>query len=133
MKITTEQKQKVNKIAKKYGLKLVLLFGSHASGKTHKKSDLDIAVLGNRAIDFKKQISLINELSGIFGKEIDLSVINIANPLLLFQISKSSLIIYGDKRDYFKFKLNAFHRYNDYLYFIKKLEGTLHKKLVLSL
>lgn len=129
MNIDREKKQMINKIAKKYGLKLVLLFGSHASGKTHKNSDIDIAIMGNKKINFKKQIGLINEISGVFGKDIDLSIINTANPLLLFQISKNSQIIFGNKSDYFEFRLKAFHRYNDYLPFFK-MEAVLNKKFI---
>lgn len=129
MKITREQKQGINKIAKKYGLKLVLIFGSQVSGKTHKESDLDIAVLGNKTLVFEKQLSLNNKLSVIFNKNVDLSIINTANPLLLFQVSKNSQLIFGNRQDYFQFRLNAFHRYNDYLPFFR-MEEVLNKKCI---
>ncbi len=129
MKITREKKQKINKIAKKYGLKLVLLFGSFANGKTHKDSDLDIAIMGGKKIDFEKQIKLANNFSQIFKRDIDLSIINTANPLLLFQISKNARIIFGSELDFYKFRLHAFHRYNDYLPYFK-MEEDFNKKFI---
>ncbi len=45
MEVSTEQQQKLELVASKYHLKLILLFGSVVSGKQHPRSDLDIAVL----------------------------------------------------------------------------------------
>lgn len=129
MRISKEQKQRIAKIAKKHGLKLVLLFGSFAKGTAHKNSDIDIAVLGEKKIDFKKQLRLANKLSTILKKDVDLSIINTANPLLLFQISKHSKIIFGNHRAYFEFRIHSFNRYNDYSPFFK-MEATLNKKFI---
>ena len=54
MELTKEQKEKIRKIAEKYHLKLVLLFGSFANGKHREDSDLDIAVLGSREVFFNE-------------------------------------------------------------------------------
>ncbi len=129
MKISTEQKQKVNKTAKKYGLKLVLLFGSFASGKTREDSDLDIAVLGRKRIDFKRQIDLINDLSDIFKKNIDLSVLNNANPLLLFESTKNPALLFGKADNLANLRIYAFHRYNDYKPYFE-MENKLNKRLI---
>ena len=57
VKISKSQKLKIAKIAKKFQLKLVVIFGSFAMGKNRKDSDLDIAVLGSREVSFNEQIS----------------------------------------------------------------------------
>ncbi len=129
MIISKEQKKKVNKLAKKYGLELVLLFGSFANGKAHKNSDLDIAVLGEKNISFEEYLDLTGELSKIFHKNIDLAVLNEANPLLLFQVSKDSILLHGSPGDFMEFKLYAFHRYNDYEPYFK-MERQLSKRLI---
>ena len=109
MKITNPptggQKLKIAKIAKKFQLKLIIIFGSFANGKFRKDSDLDIAVLGFKEVSFNEQIKLTNELSLIFNKNIDLSVLNRANPLLLFQVSQNPVLLYGSRPDFLKFKL----------------------------
>lgn len=129
MKITKEQKLKIAKIAKKFQLKLVLIFGSFAMGKNRVDCDLDIALLGNKEIAFKSQISLTNELSKVFNKNVDLSVLNQANPLLLFEASKSPILLYGNRSDFLKFKLYAFKAYHDYAPYFK-LENNLNKKII---
>ncbi len=123
------QKLKIAKIAKKFQLKLIVIFGSFVSGKNRKDSDLDIAVLGSREVSFKEQISLINELSQIFNKNIDLSVLNRANPLLLFQASKNPILLYGSREEFLKFKLYAFNAYNDYAPYFE-MEKNLNKKII---
>ena len=88
---------KISKIAKKFHLKLAIIFGSFANGKNRADSDLDIAVLGLKEVSFKDQVSLTNELLQIFKQNVDLSVLNQANPLLLFQASKNSILLCGSR------------------------------------
>ena len=129
MEIIKDQKLKIDKIAKKFQLKLIVIFGSFANGKHKKDSDLDIAILGLKEISFNKQISLTNELSLIFNKNIDLSVLNRANPLLLFQASKNPILLYGNRQEFLKFKLYAFNMYNDYAPYFE-MEKNLNKKII---
>lgn len=129
MNTVKDQNLRIAKIAKKFQLKLVIIFGSFANGKNRADSDLDIAVLGLREVSFSEQISLINELSQIFNKNIDLSVLNKANPLLLFQASKNSILLYGSREEFLKFKLYAFNVYNDYAPYFE-MEKNLNKKII---
>ncbi len=129
MEITRSQKLKIGRIAKKFQLKLIVLFGSFANGKNKESSDLDIAVLGSREISFDKQINLINELSLVFNKNVDLSILNKTNPLLLFEASKNSILLYGNKEEFLKFKLCAFNAYNDYAPYFE-MERNLNKKII---
>jgi predicted nucleotidyltransferase len=126
---TGGQKLKIAKIAKKFQLKLILVFGSFASGKNREDSDLDVAVLGAREISFAEQINLINEFAGIFHKNIDLSVLNRANPLLIFQASQNSILLFGTREEFLKFKLYAFKSYNDYAPYFE-MEKNLNKKII---
>ncbi|MDP2709260.1 MAG: nucleotidyltransferase domain-containing protein [bacterium] len=129
MKITSDQKLKIAKIAKKFELKLVLIFGSFANGKNRYDSDLDVAVLGFKEVSFDEQIGLTNKLAQIFNKNIDLSVLNKANPLLLFQVSKDPLLLYGSREEFLKFKLYAFNTYHDYAPYFA-MEKNLNKKII---
>ncbi|HAT74356.1 MAG: hypothetical protein US30_C0018G0002 [Candidatus Moranbacteria bacterium GW2011_GWF2_36_839] len=129
MLILKKQKLNTAEIAKKYKLKMVIVFGSFASGKNRKDSDLDLGVLSEKEISFETQITLINEFSQIFKKNIDLSVLNRANPLLLFEASRNAVLLFGNQKDFFEFRLRAFHAYNDYQPFFK-LENELNKKII---
>ena len=125
------QKLKIAKLAKKFELKLIIIFGSFANGKNREHSDLDIAVLGLKEVSFNEQISLVNELSKILNKNIDLTVLNKANPLLLFEASKNSILLYGSGKEFLKFKLNAFKAYHDYTPYFA-MEKNLNKKIISS-
>jgi len=129
METTPIQKKKLTYLAKKFQLKLAVVFGSFAIGKQRKDSDLDIAVLSVKSIPLKVQIDLINELSLIFNKEVDLTILNNANPLLLYQVSKNPILLYGDRRELLKFKLNAFKTYHDYAPYFE-IERKLNKKII---
>jgi len=129
MEISNLQKLKIAKIAKKFHLKLIVVFGSFASGKNRVDSDLDIAILGIKEISFSEQINLINEFSRVFNKNIDLSILNNVNPLLLFEVSKNSILLYGSREDFLKFKLYAFKVYNDYTPYFE-MEKNLNKKII---
>ncbi|MBI4812271.1 nucleotidyltransferase domain-containing protein [Candidatus Falkowbacteria bacterium] len=131
MKLNSKQKQELRKIAEKYKLKLIVLFGSLARRKEREDSDMDIGVIFKDGVkvDFNKEIDLISNFFKIFQKEIDLSVLNKANPLLLREASENAILLYGGEKDFFNFKLYAFHRYNDYLPFFK-LEEKLNKKII---
>ncbi|MEK7130059.1 MAG: nucleotidyltransferase domain-containing protein [Patescibacteria group bacterium] len=103
----------VKKLAQKYGLFLVILFGSQATGKIHKKSDVDIAFYSDKKMSLydiaKTQIEFEQALK--VGK-IELVDLRNAPPLLLKEIAKNSALLY--ERDVFafsRFKIYAFKRY----------------------
>jgi len=123
------QKLKIAKIAKKFQLKLIIIFGSFANGKNRKDSDLDVAVLGAKEVTFKEQIDLTGELSRLLNEDVDLSVLNKANPLLLFEASKNSILLYGQRQEFLKFKLYAFNAYHDYAPYFE-MEKNLNKKII---
>ena len=94
------------------GLQLVLLFGSAASGKTHKKSDLDLAFLFNTPVDL---LSLTNKVIRLMHSDaIDVIDLRHASPLLKFTASKNGLLIYEKTAGLFNsFYSFAFRMYVD--------------------
>lgn len=119
MAVSPEQKKNIAKIAKKYNLKLVLIFGSRISKKTHQESDLDIGILTKKVFSFKKHLSIISDFENIFHIQPDITTLNHADPLLLRKIIENSLIIYGKPRDFAEFKMNAFFQFCDYKPYFK--------------
>jgi predicted nucleotidyltransferase len=110
--LTFEQKETIAQIAQKYELQLILLFGSYASGKTHSKSDIDIAIKTKENFNFRLYSLILNELQRIFNIEkIDLSFINHADPLFLSHICKTAKLLFGKKQDLDELKMYAFRRY----------------------
>lgn len=96
-------------IAKKHNLKLIVLFGSQATGRVHEKSDIDIAVLGSKAISFDEKLKLIGDFSNVLKRE-DVEVVDLAtaSPTLLYVVVENGKTIYEEAPDAFlEWKLYA--------------------------
>ncbi len=117
MIITDKQKQQIEQTGKGHNLKLILLYGSYAKGRNQDKSDLDLAVLGEKAISFEEMLSIYRALEKIFGnkkeRELDIVSLHRADPLFCYQVAKGSQLLYGDLTDYNEFRAYAFTRYFD--------------------
>jgi len=129
MKITRELKQKTAKIAQKYHISLMIIFGSQTQRKTHPKSDIDIAVLPAktaRDISMKIYSDFLGDMEKIFpGVKVDIALIPLADPFLLDNIAKSGQLLFGKKIDFIKFQLRAFNRFQDYLPYFKLEEKSV--------
>ena len=115
MELDKKQKKELKRICKKYHLKMVLLFGSQISGQLNKESDIDIAVLPEKKIDFHQETMLNYELTRIFRTDkIDLVNLRTASPLLARQIIDHSKILYEIRSDIFsRYKLYVLQRYRE--------------------
>lgn len=103
-------------VAKKYGIRLLLRFGSSVTGKTHVRSDVDIAALLDRpTISFQEHGGLLHDLQRLFPeREVDLALINHADPLFLKKITDDCEILYGPVEELLRLKIYAFKRYQDH-------------------
>ena len=108
-----DKKRLLQKIAQKYSLELILLFGSMISGKTHRESDFDVAYSSSRDLDLEKEAKLIIDLAPIFKSEnVDLVNLKKASPLLLYAITKNCSVLYEKKPLSFAFlRAYAFKKY----------------------
>ncbi|MBI4333736.1 MAG: nucleotidyltransferase domain-containing protein [Chloroflexi bacterium] len=85
----------IQKIARKYKLRLLLLFGSRAEGESHSESDFDVAYLANRDLNLEQEARLIIELAPVFKSEnIDLVNLRRAPPLLFYAIMNKCQVMY---------------------------------------
>lgn len=132
MKENKKDKEKLQKIAQKYGLKLLLLFGSRAS-RTKKKflhgeSDFDVAYLAKKDLDLMDEAKLICDLMPIFKSEkIDLVNIKKALPLLFYSIFQNCQILYADNPLLFYYlRSYAFKKYIETKPLYKKRSNRLN-------
>ena len=77
------------------------LFGSHAEGRAHRESDVDVAVLLDRATHadsrdrFEARVALSSDLIGLLHcNEVDVVVLNDAPPLLARRIVREGLQVH---------------------------------------
>ncbi len=119
MKENKKDKEKLRKIAQKYRLRLLLLFGSRASKAKkkflHKESDFDVAYLAERDLDLMEEAKLICDLMPVFKSEnIDLANIKKAGPLLMRQIFKNhKILICKNLQVYYQYKIYAERKYDE--------------------
>lgn len=72
---------------------LAFLFGSFASRRIRRSSDVDIGVLFKTVPDMDAINDIIEELSPILQREIDLVILNQASPVLKMQILKNGILL----------------------------------------
>ncbi|HAM56987.1 MAG: hypothetical protein A2W08_03505 [Candidatus Rokubacteria bacterium RBG_16_73_20] len=106
----------LERIARTYGIRLLLQFGSTVTGELHPASDVDLAVLLERpAPTLAERAGLLHELQGLFpDREVDLAVLNRADPLFLKKVTDSCRLLHGEPAALQRLKLYAFRRYQDH-------------------
>jgi predicted nucleotidyltransferase len=108
-------------IAQKHGIVLVLKFGSSVTGRMHLRSDVDLAILLDRStITLQEHAELLQSLQPLFpDRELDLALINHADPLFLKKITDNCELLLGPPERLQALKLYAFKRYQDHRRFFE--------------
>ena len=112
--LTNKQNEKIRQIAKKYHLIFLVVFGSEAEGKLHKKSDLDLAYSASHELDYRREYELIQALRKILGGKIGKMEIELVNlrkisPLLMKNIAfKGKLLTELAPHSFARFQMYAF-------------------------
>ena len=100
MKEPNLEQSVVATISTQLEVQLVILFGSLATGKWDKESDLDIAVDAGRHLMVNEKISLIEKLAQQTGRPVDLVDIQSIGEPLLGQILRYGKRILGSDRHF---------------------------------
>jgi predicted nucleotidyltransferase len=98
----------------------MLQFGSTVSGRSHPASDIDLAVLlARRPASLDEQVDLVADLQSLLpGREVDVALVNGADPLFLKKITEQCRLLYGSPRALSELKIYAFKRYQDHRRFL---------------
>jgi predicted nucleotidyltransferase len=114
-------RQRLGETAAAHGVELLVHFGSTATGVAHAGSDVDLAVLLARVPDSYAQEADLQAVlqSGVPDREVDLVILNRADPLLLKQVTESGRLLYGDPNRWQEFRAYAFKRYQDHRRFLQ--------------
>lgn len=93
-------------------LRLVMLFGSTASGETHRRSDIDLAFLYTAPVD---PLVLVNQVIRLLRTDrVDVVDLRRASPLLQFAIAQHGRVVFERALGvYPEFCSFAFRRYVD--------------------
>jgi predicted nucleotidyltransferase len=111
-----EEVQGLGEIARRFGIRLVLRFGSTVTGHTHGRSDVDLAVqLPSAGVSLQTVLEIQAALQPLFsGCEVDLAILNRADPLFLKKILDACRLLYGAPQDLARLRLYAFKAYQDF-------------------
>ena len=105
------------------------VFGSAATGKRRKGSDVDIAVYlapERRSEFFDIRLKLLEQLTGTLSKEADVVVLNTASPFLRYVALREGVLAFERSPETrIDFELKALNEYFDYQPVLKQYRARL--------
>lgn len=106
-----------------------LLFGSLAADKIHEHSDIDVAVyLKKIPENIAERLSLRNELSRHFYRDVDLVLLNDSDIIITMQaLANGELIINNNPHFFIEFKARKLGEYADFKISRRIIENNLLK------
>ncbi len=125
----------IKKIALKYDLQLIYLFGSKATRRDTKVSDIDIAVLLNdrEAYNLKNLIlDLIFDFSRVFcSDKIDLVILNKASLAVQYYVISDGEILYAlNPETRYNYEVNLISLYLDFKRYEDEYYEAMHKQIL---
>jgi predicted nucleotidyltransferase len=129
--ISEKQKEKISEVCRRFGISVLLLFGSQVSGKTHSESDIDLAFAGRR-LTFEEEAAFNAELQAILGQS-RVQTVNIfkTSPLLKKRIFDEHIPLYvADAFLYHSLAGYAIKSYLETKHLREALDKYLHQKYV---
>ena len=85
--------EKLQPLAHDFGLRLIVLFGSSARGASGKESDIDLGVLTEHPLSPAQRLKLWSALSSLLPTDVDLTVLNHADPLVNYQVASQGVVL----------------------------------------
>ncbi|MCD6289321.1 MAG: nucleotidyltransferase domain-containing protein [Anaerolineae bacterium] len=122
-------------LAKQPEVKLGYLFGSHARGRAHKLSDVDVAVLLAEGLSEREmgeiRIRLTAELMRALRSDaIDVVILNLASPLLRHRVLRDGKLLYSaDEATHVRFVEDTYLLYLDHRHLYDILDETMFRRM----
>jgi predicted nucleotidyltransferase len=107
-------------LSREPGLRLALLFGSFADGSAGPDSDVDVAVMFDRALDADRKMRLIENLADRTGRAVDLVDLHRVGEPLLGQVLKGRRLI-GTDADFTALTLRHLYDQEDFMPYINRM------------
>lgn len=81
-------------------VRVALVFGSVAAGRTTRESDIDVAVSTGRPLDVEQRITLMEDIAVATGRPVDLVDLHTAGYLVMREaLSNGVYVVRGDAED----------------------------------
>lgn len=110
-------------------VRLCVLFGSQASGKTHARSDVDLALWPAQPVPPSGRLRWLRELETALGQDVSLVLVSPdLDPVLGFQIVREGHLIFEAEPGLWAARrAQLWHAYNDSLPFRRAARQRLHE------
>jgi len=107
--------QEIREFLDKRGeVSLAFIFGSFAEGRLNKESDVDIAILFRVEPDISTLTDIMNGISVIVKRDVDIVVLNNASPIIRMEVLRKGRVLKKvDERIYCDFYLRTVKEYDD--------------------
>lgn len=120
------------KLAKKYDLKLMVLFGSHANGNVRPDSDVDIAVVPRKELTPKQEQAIYSDLVDLFGRD-DVDVVNLKRTrdvLIRYEIFIVAKVLFESEPNLFsKIRMRSWFEYQDFKHYFDRIDQAILNRL----
>lgn len=130
-KPTNESGPGLRELAQRFGIRVLLQFGSTVRGTAHDGSDVDLAVhLDTPAVSLKTVLEIQEALQSLFpGREVDVAILNRADPLFRKKIMESCRMLFGTSQDFARLRLYSFKTYQDFQPYLELERQSVAKRL----
>lgn len=127
----TESGLGLRELAQRFGIRIILQFGSTVTGTAHDRSDVDLAVqLETPAVSLKTILEMQEALQSRFpGREVDLAILNRADPLFRKKIMEGCRMLFGTSQDFARLRLYSFKTYQDFLPYLELERQSVARRL----
>ena len=118
-------------VAREFGLRLIVRFGSTATHRARPDSDQDIAVLARPRLTLARAARLVGRLEQALGPpEVDLTLLNDADPLLLYEVARDGVPLYeAEPAAFVAYRSYAARRFDDADKFRRATRAWLERRL----
>ncbi len=129
---TTESGSGLRELAQRFGIRVILQFGSTVTGTTHDRSDLDLAVqLDTPDVSLETILEIQDALQSRFsGREVDVAILNQADPLFRKKIMEGCRMLFGTSHDFARLRLYAFKTYQDFKPYLELERQSVARRLL---
>lgn len=126
-----ESEPGLRELAQRFGIRIILQFGSTVTGATHDRSDLDLAVqVDTPALSFATILEMQEALQAQFpGREVDVAILNRADPLFLKKIIEGCRMLFGTSQDFACLRLHSFKTYQDFQPYLELERQSVARRL----
>lgn len=124
--------ERVDEACRSLGIRLLLLFGSRATGRPAPTadSDLDLAVVFRKGRPLPSLPEALEALASAFpGEDVDVVLLHDADPLLRWEVLRDGVLLRGDPLDHLEYRAFAYRDFMD-SEDLRKLERRLSEKKV---